>query len=178
MRDGCRMTVRRFLAILAILAIGILAAACNSYDQPAESSGSTGSTGSPSPAVTSGKRAAALIDTAEGSVLFEVEVARTDEEKEVGLMGRESLPEDRGMAFVFFQPTSGGFWMKDTLIPLSIAFVGSDGIIQEIMDMEPCVVESCPIYTPAEPYALALEVNKGAFDNAGVDAGDRVTLSF
>lgn len=166
------MAVRRFLAILAI---GILATACNGYDQPAEPSGSGDS---PSPQTTSGKRAAALIDTEEGSVLFEVEVARTDAEKEVGLMGRESLPEDRGMAFVFFQPTTGGFWMKDTLIPLSIAFIGSDGIIQEIMNMEPCIEESCPVYAPSEPYALALEVNIGAFDRAGVDVGDRVTISF
>ncbi|MPZ70477.1 MAG: DUF192 domain-containing protein [Actinobacteria bacterium] len=166
------MPVRRFLAIIVV---GILATACNGSDQPTEPAGSSGS---PSPTTTSGQRAAALIDTAEGSVLFEVEVARTDEEKEVGLMGRESLPEDRGMAFVFFEPTAGGFWMKDTLIPLSIAFVGSDGIIQEILDMEPCTEENCPIYTPAEPYALALEVNKGAFDRTGVDAGDRVTISF
>lgn len=166
------MAVRRFLAIIAI---GILAAACNGDDQPAEP---TRSSGSPSPTTTSGQRAAALIDTVEGSVLFEVEVARTDAEKEVGLMGRESLPEDRGMAFVFFQPTTGGFWMKDTLIPLSIAFIGSDGFIQEIQDMDPCVEETCPIHAPAEPYALALEVNKGAFDRAGVDVGDRVTISF
>ncbi len=177
MRDGYRMAVRRFLAIIVL---GIFAAACNGSEGPAETSGSSSSglTGSPSPTATFGQRAAALIDTEEGSVLFEVEMARTDEEKEIGLMGRESLPEDRGMAFVFFQPTTGGFWMKDTLIPLSIAFIGSDGIIQEIMDMEPCVEENCPIYTPAEPYALALEVNRGAFDRAGVDPGDRVTISF
>lgn len=167
------MTVRRFLAIIAI---AVLAAACSADPDPAaEPSNQTDAT---EPEATSLQRAAALIDTEEGSVLFEVEVARTEEEMQQGLMGRESMPDDRGMAFLFFEPTTGGFWMKDTLIPLSIAFIGSDERIQEILDMDPCVEENCPIYTPAEPYTLALEVNQGAFEEAGVDVGDRVTISF
>lgn len=167
------MTVRRFLAIIAI---AVLAAACSADPDPAAEP--SNQTDAPEPEATSLQRAAALIDTEEGSVLFEVEVARTEEEMRRGLMGRESMPDDRGMAFLFFEPTTGGFWMKDTLIPLSIAFIGSDERIQEILDMDPCVEENCPIYTPAEPYTLALEVNKGAFEEAGVDVGDRVTVSF
>ena len=80
-----------------------------------------------------------------------VEVADTQEEREVGLMNRESLPADAGMIFVFEEDT-GGFWMKDTLIPLSIAFAAADGTIVSILDMDPCEADPCEIYDPGVPY--------------------------
>lgn len=113
-----------------------------------------------------------LIDTGADEVAVQVEVADTDEERQVGLMNRESLPEDAGMLFLFPGETSGGFWMKNTLIPLSIAFVGGDGTILRILDMEPCRADPCTVYDPGVAYETALEVNQGAFARWQVEEGD------
>jgi uncharacterized protein len=117
-----------------------------------------------------------LIQTAAGEVAVPVEVADSQEEREVGLMNRESLPPDAGMIFLFDDDTQGGFWMKNTLIPLSIAFADADGTIVSILDMEPCEADPCEIYDPGVPYRSALEVNQGAFADWGVEVGDRLTL--
>jgi uncharacterized membrane protein (UPF0127 family) len=119
----------------------------------------------------------ALIDTGDDSLLVDVEVAETDEQRQYGLMNRESLPEDQGMVFVFFRDTEGPFWMKDTLIPLSIAFFDIDGEILKILDMEPCEHDPCPLYDPGVAYRGALEVNKGTFDRWGVEEGDLIRLN-
>ena len=66
--------------------------------------------------------------------------------------------------------------MKNTLIPLSIAFADAEGTIVSILDMEPCEADPCEIYDPGVPYRSALEVNQGAFDDWGVQVGDRLTL--
>jgi uncharacterized membrane protein (UPF0127 family) len=119
----------------------------------------------------------ALIDTGDGSVLVRVEIADNPAERRVGLMNRESLPRDVGMAFIFFEDHSGGFWMKDTLIPLSIAFFDVEGEILKILDMEPCHKDPCPIYDPDVNYRGALEVNQGAFERWGVAVGDTLRIS-
>jgi uncharacterized protein len=111
-----------------------------------------------------------------GTVRLSVELARTPDERAQGLMYRRSLPPRHGMLFVFPTRVHGGFWMKNTLIPLSIAFIGTDGRIQQIMVMEPCRRDPCRVYRPARPYVRALEVNKGAFGRWGVRRGDRVVL--
>ena len=120
------------------------------------------------------KRGTVLIETGDKSVLMHVLVAENDEEHEYGLMNRTSLPQDEGMVFLFFEPRTAGFWMKDTLIPLSIAFFDVDGRILEILDMEPCPPPTtpCRIYEPGVTYRGALEVNQGAFDRLGVSEGD------
>jgi uncharacterized protein len=118
-----------------------------------------------------------LLESAEGGdVVVEVEIADTDEERQVGLMNRESLPDLAGMIFLFDDDVSGGFWMKNTLIPLSIAFADADGTILRILDMEPCEADPCEIYDPGVSYRSALEVNQGAFAEWGVAEGDRLTL--
>ena len=81
------------------------------------------------------------------------------------------------MVFIFFEKHLGGFWMKNTLIPLSIAFFDQDGEILEILDMDPCEKDPCPTYDPGVPYWGALEVNKGAFDEWGVSAGDTIRMN-
>jgi uncharacterized protein len=116
--------------------------------------------------------ATAIIETDNGPVMVDIEVAATDEERARGLMHRKSLDDDAGMLFLFFEPTSSGFWMKNTLIPLSIAFFDRDGEILKILDMTPCKTESCPLYYPHVEYFGALEVNRGAFDDWGVEEGD------
>jgi uncharacterized membrane protein (UPF0127 family) len=117
-----------------------------------------------------------VIETADGEEEIAVEIADTPEERARGLMGRESLPEDSGMIFVYPEPTEGAYWMRNTLIPLSIAFYDSNGEILRILDMEPCRRDPCPLYDPGVPYVGALEVNQGAFERLGVREGDRVEL--
>ncbi len=80
------------------------------------------------------------------------------------------------MVFRFPEPTDAGFWMKDTTLPLSIAFWGRDGRILAILDMEPCPKDPCPIYRPGTSYETALEMRRGWFDEHGVEIGDRVEL--
>jgi uncharacterized membrane protein (UPF0127 family) len=122
-------------------------------------------------------KATLLIETDNGSRLLTVEVAETVEQRQQGLMNRETLGADAGMVFVFFRPSSSGFWMKDTLIPLSIAFFDVDGKILRILDMDPCRRDPCEIYTPGVTYMGALEVNQGAFDAWGVEEGDVIDLT-
>lgn len=118
----------------------------------------------------------ALIDTGDESVLIDVEIADTAERRAQGLMSRKSLDEDAGMIFVFFENTTSSFYMKDTLIPLSIAFFDVRNRVIDIQDMDPCREEPCPTYSPSQPYFGALEVNRGAFDRWGVTRGDTITL--
>jgi uncharacterized membrane protein (UPF0127 family) len=105
-------------------------------------------------------------------------VADSDEERADGLMGRTSLPRNGGMVFVFDGPTEASFWMRDTLIPLSIAFWGADDRIIDIMEMEPCEDDPCPTYHPDQPYTHALEMNRGWFTRRGIDVGETVELQF
>ncbi|MDQ3987139.1 MAG: DUF192 domain-containing protein [Actinomycetota bacterium] len=152
------MTGNKLLAIVVLL----LAGSCG------RSSDAGGNAG-PSPTT-----ATVYIKTGEETVLVDVEVADSPEERARGLMYRESLPEDAGMLFVFFERSTSGFWMKNTKIPLSIAFFDQQGKIMSILDMEPCTRDRCRFYTPPTPYWGALEVNQGAFEEWGVEVGDLV----
>jgi len=78
-----------------------------------------------------------------------------------GLMGVERLGDLDGMVFVFDQDTTGGFWMKDTLLPLEIAFFTADGEFVDGFPMEPCTEADCPTYRPSDAYRYALEVPFG-----------------
>jgi uncharacterized protein len=147
-----------------------LAGACG-YGSGEEVSGPT-----PSPSPTF-RHATAIIEGDGGPVLVEVEVAQTPEQRQLGLMGREELDADAGMIFLYFEATKGGFWMKNTLIPLSIAFFDRDGEIVDILDMKPCRIDPCPSYFPDSPYYGALEVNAGAFRRWGVSEGDVIRMN-
>ena len=118
----------------------------------------------------------AVIETKGDEVTVHVEVADTDAERARGLMGRRELPADAGMVFVFPTDSTSAFWMKDTLIPLSIAFYDESGRIVRILDMEPCTRDPCARYGPEASYRGALEVNRGAFERWGVREGDVLRL--
>ena len=105
----------------------------------------------------------------------EVEIADTDAERQTGLMGRNVLPENAGMLFVFEGEQTLSFWMRDTLIPLSIAYIDAEGRIVDIQDMQP-LDDVPPHYVSAEPAQYALEVNQGFFEERGVMVGDTVEL--
>jgi len=121
--------------------------------------------------------ASLVVTTDEGTVHLAVEVADTPEDRATGLMWREDLTPYDGMAFVWTEPTTATFWMKNTLIPLSIAFWAEDGRIVAIVDMEPCDAEPCRSYDAGESHVGAVEVEQGLFDERGIGIGDRVELS-
>lgn len=100
-----------------------------------------------------------------------VELADTPETRRIGLMNRRQLGADSGMLFVFDAPTPQAMWMKNTLIPLSVAFVGADGRILNIEDMQPLTETAHP---SAGPALYAIETNAGWFRTRGIRPGDRV----
>jgi uncharacterized membrane protein (UPF0127 family) len=117
-----------------------------------------------------------VIQTDSGKVKVRVEVADSAKERARGLMFREELAREAGMVFLEDEPTTGGFWMKNTLIPLSIAFWDREERILAILDMEPCAEQQCPVYYPEVAWVGAVEVNQGFFDRHGVRVGDVVRL--
>jgi uncharacterized membrane protein (UPF0127 family) len=115
-------------------------------------------------------------------------VARTPAQHEEGLMDVNDLPPDSGMVFVYTQPAREGYWMRDTLIPLSIAWLDQNGTILDIQDMDALDDQhahypgagSLPLVqapsVPVLPYYYALETNVGWFLNHGVGAGQQIAL--
>jgi uncharacterized membrane protein (UPF0127 family) len=103
---------------------------------------------------------------------LKVEVALTDEQHNRGLMFRKQLGRDDGMLFVFDDPGYYAMWMKNTLIPLSVAFLDANGVILNILDMEPQTLDS---HGAAGPAVYAIETNVGWFAAHKVKAGDKVT---
>jgi uncharacterized membrane protein (UPF0127 family) len=118
----------------------------------------------------------ALIRTPQRTVSVKIEIAETTAQLQRGLMGRRSLAPRSGMAFLFASDTRGKFWMKDTLIPLSIAFWDKDGRILRILDMAPCRADPCKVYDPHVAFRGALEVNRGAFRRWDVHRGAMVRI--
>jgi len=116
------------------------------------------------------------IRSTSGTSVLAVGVPDTPLQQARGLMGRGHLGADDGMAFVFTAPTSAAFWMKDTKIPLSIAFWDSRRRIVDVMDMTPCRAAPCRRYRSSRPYVGAVEANRGYFARHGIGIGDRVRL--
>ncbi|MCZ6601674.1 MAG: DUF192 domain-containing protein [Planctomycetota bacterium] len=106
-----------------------------------------------------------------GGQVLHVEVAKSSNERSLGLMHRKSLEQNRGMIFVFPEDDELSFWMKNTFLPLSIAFIRTDGEIVDIQDMEPH--DETPVISRGLA-RYALEVNQGWFAENGVHPGDRV----
>ena len=167
--------MRRFSVVLfCLLLLGVVACYGGDASDGDQTGASPASRSSPGPSFAAGK---VIIDMGEDSVLVDVEIAQTPEQREYGLMNRESLDPDSGMVFLYLDGNStSSFYMKNTRIPLSVAFFDIDGRILEILDMEPCLEEPCPTYNPGVAYRGALEVNRGAFDRWGVSTGDTITL--
>jgi len=102
---------------------------------------------------------------------IDAELARTAEEREIGLMFRTSLPVTEGMLFVFERAGQQCFWMKNTLIPLDVAFVADNGAIVNIERMKPQTLDS---HCSQKPVRLVLEMNDGWFAKRGIKAGQKV----
>jgi uncharacterized protein len=102
----------------------------------------------------------------------DVRVATSAAQRRRGLMRVPELPDGSGMLFVFEEERTGAFWMKDTLVPLDIAFAAADGTIRATLTMTPCEADPCPVYDPGVPYTMALEVPAGWFVRNGIAPGD------
>ena len=145
----------------------------NTPETTTASSGSTAASEATASAP-DGSATVALIPSGGGErVELEVEIADDDRERQRGLMERTELAENAGMLFVFEQEQPLSFWMKNTLIPLSVAYIDSDGRIIDIQDMEPLDTTSHP---SAEPAQYALEVNQGFYEEHGIEVGDTAKL--
>lgn len=111
-----------------------------------------------------------------GDTRFLVELADTDEEIQVGLMFRDSLPADQGMLFMFNDESPRAFWMKNTRIPLDIVYFDSERRLLNVADAVPCRADPCPIYPSDGPARYVLELNAGTAARLGLKAGDRFEL--
>jgi uncharacterized protein len=102
---------------------------------------------------------------------IDAQVALTPEQRQIGLMFRKNMPQHEGMIFVFEQPAEQCFWMKNTLLPLTAAFVADDGTIVNLADMKP---QSTDSHCSAGPVRYVLEMNKDWFSKKGIKAGTKL----
>lgn len=102
---------------------------------------------------------------------IDAQVARTMEQRATGLMFRKEMPQHEGMLFVFEQPSTQCFWMKNTLLPLSAAFIEDNGTVVNVADMKP---ESLESHCSLKPVRYVLEMNQGWFAKKGVKPGSKL----
>src|SRR5215203_3199433 len=107
-------------------------------------------------------------------VTVRLEVAADPATRARGLMEREQVPKGTGMVFLYPADVAEAYWMKNTLVPLSIAFMAADGRVVSVAEMTPCTADPCPSYPAAGLYRYAVELPAGAFEAAGVGEGDKV----
>jgi uncharacterized membrane protein (UPF0127 family) len=104
-------------------------------------------------------------------------LADTGELRERGLMEVTDLGGADGMVFRYDEPHSGAFWMKDTLLPLSIAFYDDTGTYLDAFDMEPCTSDPCPVYDTPRDFVDAIEIAQGGLTELGLEPGSLLTIS-
>lgn len=111
------------------------------------------------------------VDISAGMYRIDAQVALTPQERQIGLMFRKDMPAQEGMLFVFEQPATQCFWMKNTLLPLTAAFVADDGTIVNLADMKPQTEDS---HCSTKPVRYVLEMNQGWFAKRGIKAGAKL----
>lgn len=163
--QACRSAPRKARRSLAAtsLAAPLLAAALTALSGTPSHAQGTQAGGAP--------QSLAAIQLQAGMHIIQAEVAQTPREREVGLMNRPSMAPNHGMLFVFEAPATQCFWMKNTLIPLDIAFLADDGTVVNVDVMQPQTLES---HCSAKPVRYVLEMNQGWFAKRGVKAGSRI----
>lgn len=167
------MRVYTVVVLLGVLAaIASFAGACG------------GSDGGDDRATSDALPAVSFAPTGRSPVPMLVEVADTRERLSCGLMHRTSLPDEQGMLFLVERVYGAGqttsFWNRNTLIPLSVAYIAADGKILSILDMEPTAFAGAPgIFQPIppQPYSYVIEANRGWYDRHGIAAGDQVDVT-
>lgn len=112
------------------------------------------------------------VTLAQGMHQITAQVAQTPLQRQIGLMNRKDMPQHEGMLFIFEEPSQQCFWMKNTLLPLTAAFVADDGTIVNLADMKPQTLDS---HCSAQPVRYVLEMNQGWFAKKGIKAGARMS---
>ncbi len=103
---------------------------------------------------------------------IDTQLAMTPEQREIGLMYRKEMPQHEGMLFVFESASSVCFWMKNTLIPLTAAFIADDGTIVNLENMKPLTADS---HCATKPVRYVLEMNQGWFSKKGIKPGSKIS---
>ncbi len=106
-----------------------------------------------------------------GMFQINAQIAQTPEERQIGLMFRAQMPQAEGMIFIFEEPSKQCFWMKNTILPLTAAFIADDGTILNLADMKPQTTET---HCSAKPVRFVLEMNQGWFAKKGIKAGSKL----
>jgi uncharacterized membrane protein (UPF0127 family) len=106
-----------------------------------------------------------------GMYRIDAQVAQTQQERQIGLMHRKEMPQQEGMLFVFEEPATQCFWMRNTLLPLTAAFVADDGTIVNLADMKPQTDDS---HCSSKPVRYVLEMNQGWFTKRGIKSGTKL----
>lgn len=151
------VAVRGLIAVIGLAALVFLAAACEAEGDPA-----------PYPTIE-----ITVVGPGGNEATLTVEVVHRPRERQQGLMFRQSLPEDRGMLFLYPADRTGGFWMKDTYIPLTIAYIDAEWRVLELRSGRPL---DETVLEPSQPYRYVLEVNEGWFDRHGLNHGARLIV--
>ena len=112
-----------------------------------------------------------VLELTAGMHRIEAEVAANDQNRQVGLMNRRVMPPQRGMLFVFGRENMHCMWMRNTYLPLSVAFLDADGVIINIEDMQPQTESN---HCAKKPARYALEMNQGWFAQRGIKPGTRL----
>ena len=147
-----RNTYRQFLILLAAVAMSLTSVAALAQDGPQLTLPRT--------------------KLSAGMFQIDTQLATTPEQQQKGLMFRKDMPQHEGMLFIFEQPTQQCFWMKNTLLPLTAAFVADDGTIVNLVDMKPQTLDS---HCSAKPVRFVLEMNLGWFAKKGLKAGSKLS---
>jgi uncharacterized protein len=143
--------MKRLLQILAALAIASALPAARADDEP--------------------QTTLPRVKLSVGLYQIDAQVAQSNEQRMVGLMFRKEMPQHEGMLFIFEQPSMQCFWMKNTLLPLTAAFVSDDGTIVNLVDMKPQTTDS---HCSLKPVRYVLEMNQGWFAKKGIKAGTKL----
>lgn len=120
-----------------------------------------------------------LVHFTNQNLSIEVEIAANQQQRETGLMNRQSLPVNKGMLFVYNDQALRGVWMKNTLLPLDVLFLNHKAeIVAMLPDLQPCRQNPCPIYSSQLPATYMLEVNAGFINNHQLKIGQALGLPF
>lgn len=180
---------RRYLPLLGLCCLLL---ACSTPESPETSSPPVSPAPSVSPTLTAETNAAAPSSmlTGPGQVLpitaqatiagetFDLEVARTSAQQQLGLMHRKALPDNRGMLFPFSPARPVGFWMKNVPVGLDMVFL-YQGQVQGIAEAPPCLADPCPTYSPGRLLVdNVIELRIGRAAELGLQAGDQVEITF
>ena len=117
------------------------------------------------------------IGSGKNLIKINVEIADDNNERATGLMFREKLNENEGMLFIFENEDYQTFWMKNTMIPLDMIFIGKDFIIVDIKNAEPCREDPCKLYKSSKPAKYVLEVNSNFAARNNIKIGDKAILN-